>query len=42
MERGELWRLVIEAKYESLMGGWWSKEVLGNFGVGVWKNIRRE
>jgi hypothetical protein len=36
-----LWRLVIEAKFESLSGGWCSKKVLGIFGVGVWKHIRR-
>jgi hypothetical protein len=32
---------VIEAKFESLSGGWCSKEVLGTFGVGVWKHIKR-
>jgi len=26
----------------SLKGGWCSKEVLGTFGLGVWKHIRRE
>jgi hypothetical protein len=36
-----LWRMVIEVKFESLRGGWCSKEVLGTFGVGVWKHIRR-
>jgi hypothetical protein len=30
-----LWRLVIETKYDSLRGGWCSKEVIGSFGVGV-------
>jgi hypothetical protein len=33
--------LVIDAKFESLKGGWCSKEVSGSFGVGVWKHIRR-
>jgi hypothetical protein len=33
--------LVLEAKYDSLSGGWCSKEVEGIFGVGVWKHIRR-
>jgi hypothetical protein len=32
---------VIDAKFESLKGGWCSKEVSGSFGVGVWKHIRR-
>jgi hypothetical protein len=40
-EREVLWRLVIDAKFESLKGGWCSKEVAGSFGVGVWKHIRR-
>jgi hypothetical protein len=40
-EREALWRLVIDAKFESLKGGWCSKEVSGSFGVGVWKHIRR-
>jgi hypothetical protein len=40
-EREALWRLVIEIKFESLKGGWYSKEVLGTFGGGVWKHIRR-
>jgi hypothetical protein len=40
-ERDALWRLVIDAKFESLKGGWCSKEVSGSFGVGVWKHIRR-
>jgi hypothetical protein len=33
---------VIDATFESLKGGWCSKEVSGSFGVGVWKHIRRE
>jgi hypothetical protein len=40
-EREALWRLVIDVKFESLKGGWCSKEVLGTFGVVVWKHIRR-
>jgi len=32
---------VIDAKFESLMGGWCLKKVSGSFGVGVWKHIRR-
>jgi hypothetical protein len=41
-ERDALWRLVIEVKFDSLRGGWCSKEVLSTFRVGVWKHIRRE
>jgi len=40
-EREALWRMVIDVRFESLNGGWCSKEVLGTFGVGVWKHIRR-
>jgi hypothetical protein len=40
-EKEAFWRLVVEAKYGSLNGGWCSKEVEGSFGVGVWKHIRR-
>jgi hypothetical protein len=32
--------VVVEAKYDSLSGGWRSKEVAGPFGFGVWKHIR--
>jgi hypothetical protein len=32
---------VIETKYDSIGGGWCYKEVMGTFGVGVWKHIRR-
>jgi hypothetical protein len=31
--------VVVEAKYDSLSGGWCSKEVARPFGVGVWKHI---
>jgi hypothetical protein len=40
-EREALWGLVIDIKFENLRGGWCSKEVLGTFGVDVWKHIRR-
>jgi hypothetical protein len=32
---------VIEVKFESLRGGWCSLEVVGPYGVSVWKYIRR-
>lgn len=41
MKRNALWRLVIETEYESLRGGWCSKDVAGTFGVRVLKAIRR-
>jgi len=40
-EREALWRLVIDAKFGSLKGGWCSIEVSGSYGVGVWKYIRK-
>jgi hypothetical protein len=40
MKSDALWRLVVETKYDSLTRGWCSKEVIGPFGVGVWKYIR--
>jgi hypothetical protein len=40
-EREAFWRLVVDTKFESIKGGWCSKEVSGSFGVGVWKHIRR-
>jgi len=39
-ERDALWRKVVNIKYGSMRGGWCSKEVVGSFGVGVWKSIR--
>jgi hypothetical protein len=40
-EREALWRLVIDVKFESLRGEWYSKAVLDTFVVGVWKQIKR-
>ena len=31
----------MEVKYDTMRGGWCSKEVGGSYGVGVWKCIRR-
>jgi hypothetical protein len=41
MKREALWHLVVEEKYVSLSGGWCSKDIVGPFGVAVWKHIRR-
>jgi hypothetical protein len=41
-ERGTLWKSVMETIYDSMSGGWFSKEIVGPFGVGVWKYVRRE
>ena len=41
VEREALWRQVICAKYGKEEGGWRSRVVRDNFGVGLWKAIRR-
>jgi hypothetical protein len=35
------WRKLLEAKYDIMRGGWYSKEVGEPYEVGVWKCIRR-
>jgi hypothetical protein len=40
-ERDALWRKVVEVKYGSMAGGWCTNQVMGTYGVGVWKHIRR-
>jgi hypothetical protein len=40
-EREAWWRLVVEAKFGSVGGGWCSLAPVGPHGVGLWKNIRR-
>ena len=40
LEREALWRLVVDAKYGSLWGGWCSNPGKGPYGVSVWKFIR--
>jgi hypothetical protein len=41
-ERETLWRQVIHSKYGSLPGGWTSAPSTGPYGVGLWKNIRKD
>ncbi|RVW50222.1 Threonine--tRNA ligase, mitochondrial 1 [Vitis vinifera] len=41
-ERDKLWRCVISRKFGEEEGGWYSKEVREGFGVGFWKDIRKE
>ncbi|RVW15964.1 putative ribonuclease H protein [Vitis vinifera] len=41
-ERDKLWRRVISRKFGEEEGGWYSKEVREGFGVGFWKDIRKE
>jgi len=41
IERDAWWRVAVDSKYGSLWGGWCSREPVGAFGVGLWKNIRK-
>ena len=41
-ESDSLWRYVISRKFEVEIGGWCSREVKGDYGVGFWKEIRKE
>ena len=41
-ERETLWRQVIHSKYGSLPGGWASANIPGPYGVGLWKNIKKD
>ncbi|KAG7987145.1 hypothetical protein I3843_03G118100 [Carya illinoinensis] len=40
-EKEALWKGVIDAKYGSARGGWYSNEERGVHGVGLWKYIRK-
>ena len=39
IEEDALWRQVIEMKYGCVWGGWYTRAVIGPYGVGLWKNI---
>ena len=41
-ERDSLWRKVIRSKFGEDYGGWSSGDIKGGFGVGLWKEIRKE
>jgi hypothetical protein len=41
IEREAWWRIAVDSKFGSLWGGWRSFELVGAFGVGLWKNIRK-
>ncbi|RVW89870.1 putative ribonuclease H protein [Vitis vinifera] len=41
-EREALWRQVISRKFGEEEGGWYTREVREGFGVGLWKEIRKE
>jgi hypothetical protein len=42
IERDAWWRVAVDSKFGSLWGGWCFREPVGTFGVGLWKNIRKE
>lgn len=41
-EREALWRRVISSKYGCLQGGWTTGTIQGPYGVGLWKNVRKD
>ena len=41
-ERDSLWRKIISCKFGEEYGGWCSGDIKGGFGVGLWKEIRKE
>ena len=41
-ERESLWRKVIRSKFGEDYGGWSSGDIKGGFGVGLWKDIKKE
>ncbi|RVW29580.1 Exonuclease 1 [Vitis vinifera] len=41
-ERDTLWRCVISRKFGEEEGSWYTKDVREGFGVGFWKDIRKE
>ena len=41
-ERNSLWGDVISRKFGLDLGGWCTREVRGGYGVGFWKEIRKE
>ena len=41
-ERESFWKLIISRKYGEEGGGWISREVREGYGVGFWKEIRKE
>jgi hypothetical protein len=41
LEREAWWRVVMDSKFSSLWGGWYSLKPSGAFGVGLWKNIKK-
>ena len=41
-ERDSLWRMVISAKFGEEAGGWYSRDIRGGYGTGLWKDIRKE
>ena len=41
-ERNSLWRETIRRKFGEMQGGWCSGESRNNFGIGLWKEIRKD
>ena len=41
-ERNALWRETINRKFGEMQGGWCSGEIRVNFGIGLYKEIRKD
>ena len=41
-ERDSLWRLVINTKFGEEAGGWYTGDIRGGYGTGLWKDMRKE
>ena len=41
-ERNALWRNVVSGKFGETFGGWHTYDIRGGFGVGLWKEIKKE
>ena len=41
-ERDTLWRLVIRIKFGEKDGGWYTSDIRGGYGTGLWKDIKKE
>ena len=40
-ERDSLWRMVISSKYGEADGGWFTRDIRGGYGNGLWKDISK-
>ena len=41
IDREPLWRIVINVKFGEMVGGWTTGDIKGSFGIGLWKEIKK-